>query len=202
MTAQKLQGVYFLPWEGNSYRQQTCRLLLLGESHHSTEKVEPQTMTIDCTQSYADGSWNHKYWTEIMKVVDGKEYWEIERSEFWSKVAFYNYVQEIVGEGPGIAPTPVMRASSEQGLASVLSFLQPTHVLVLAKRLWYMLPESVFRPHPDILLNGIPREARMFLCASNQAALGTWLPHPSYPFNFNAKRLHPIVRDFISTVVR
>ncbi len=195
-----LSGVYFFPWEGKKFRQQDRRLLLLGESHHSTEALEPQTMTIDCTQAYVDEEWTHKYWTEIMKVVDGRNHWEIDRREFWSKVAFYNYIQEIVGDGPGIAPSPEMQASSEQGLISVLSHLRPTHVLVLAKRLWDSLPANTFRPHIDISLNQSPRSAKLFLCGEADVALGTWLPHPSYPFHFNAKRLHPCVSEFLAMV--
>lgn len=195
-----LPGVYFLPWEGTRFRQQPVRLLLLGESHHSIETVMPQTMTIDCTQAYIDGSWGHKYWTEIMKVIDGRDYWEIDRGEFWSKVAFYNYIQEIVGDGPGIAPTVRMHLSSEQGLASVLAYLEPTHVLVLAKRLWYRLPQHVYLQRPHVEMDGKMRELRAFVLGSNSVALGTWLPHPSYPFHFNAKRLHLTVRDFMSIV--
>jgi hypothetical protein len=193
-----LQGVHFLPWVGSQFKHQPVRLLLLGESHHSTERWEPETMTIDCTKAYADGSWSHRYWTEIMKVVEGKDYWDIDRGEFWSKVAFYNYIQEIVGEGPGIAPTEEMRKKSEQGLSSILTHLKPTHILVLAKRLWESLPDSVYNPHPAIDLGNSPREIRNFCCGCETVALGTWLPHPSYPFHFNAKRLHPVVSEFLS----
>jgi hypothetical protein len=199
MTSQRLPGVYFLPWEGARFRQQPVRLLLLGESHHSTDSVVPPTMTIECTQAYVDGSWRHKYWTDFMKVVEGREaYWEIDRDAFWSKVAFYNYIQEIVGVGPGIAPTVSMHLSSEQGLASVLTYLQPTHILVLAKRLWYSLPPHVYLPRPPVVMGGTVRELRAFVLGGDSVALGTWLPHPSYPFHFNAKRLHPTVRDFMS----
>lgn len=201
MVSPILQGVHFLPWEGAHFRQQTVRLLLLGESHHSTEPTEPATMTIDCTRAYVEGTWSHKYWTEIMKVVEGKDYWEIDRAMFWSKISFYNYIQEIVGEGPGIAPTSQMHNSSEQGLASVLAHLKPTHVLVLAKRLWHSLPQSIYVTNSDIKFGGDARETKLFVCSGNSMALGTWLPHPSYPFHFNAKRLHPVVRDFLSTEI-
>lgn len=174
------------------------RLLLLGESHHSTEAIESQTMTIDCTQAYVDRKWTHRYWTEIMKVVEGRDYWEIDRGEFWSKVAFYNYIQEIVGDSPGIAPTAKMQASSEQGLKSVLSYLQPTHVLVLAKRLWDSLPKDIWESHRDITFDGKSRNSRLFTCGGDHNALSTWLPHPSYPFHFNAKRYHPGVREFLT----
>jgi hypothetical protein len=201
MASLTLSGVYFRPWEGSLFRQQPIRLLLLGESHHSTEPVMPKSMTIDCTREYVDGIWSHRYWTEIMKVVEGRDYWEIDRAEFWSKVAFYNYIQEIVGEGPGIAPTDQMYRSSEQGLASVLAYLKPTHVLVLAKRLWVSLPQTIFRPYPPIEMNGKPREVKCFLVGNDAMALGTWLPHPSYPFHVNAKRLHPTVRNFLSMTI-
>jgi hypothetical protein len=190
-----LEGVHFRPWEGCHFRQQRVRLLLLGESHHSTNDVASPTMTIDCTRDYIDG-WKHKFWTNVMILVDGRPR-EIDKREFWSRVAFYNYIQEIVGDSSGIAPTVKMYQSSSLGLSSVIAFLRPTHVVVLAKRLWDQLPEKTCRSGFPSLQNNLG-PLKGFFVGDEFVAIGTYVPHPSYPFNFNAKRLHPKMQSFLS----
>jgi hypothetical protein len=196
-----LDGVCFLPWVGAEYERQEIRLLLLGESHHgddpATWTTDPRRVTIECTQAYVDGSWRHKYWTNIMKVVEGTDYWEIDRKDFWSKVAFFNYIQKIVGEGPGIAPTEAMWREAVQGFGSVLRSLQPTHILVLSKRLWdHVITENnSVGPHFGETSDG--REIRSVGLGGSGTAIATWLPHPSYHFHFNAKILHPVVHSFL-----
>ena len=196
------EGVFFLPWIGTQYEYQEKRVLLLGESHHgddpSTWATAPERATIECTQAYIEGAWRHKYWTNIIKVVEGRDYWEIDAKSFWSKVALYNYIQEIVGDGPGIAPTEAMWRNAEVGFRSVLRYLEPTHMLVLAKRLWDRLPAEIYSDRLPIVAGDHVREARIFSAGAGGRTIGTWLPHPSYHFHFNAKQLHPVVRALIA----
>src|SRR4051794_18661384 len=73
----------------------------------------PRDSTITLTDQYVRGKFRHRFWTNIMQVVTGGPYWNIDRDEFWSSVSFYNYVQMPVAEGPGVAPTPEMFGLSE-----------------------------------------------------------------------------------------
>src|ERR1700733_7091500 len=92
--------VHFLPWVGSAFHNQSRRILILGESHYS-DRQEPRTLTRTLTQDYINGRWNHRFWTQVAQAVTGKPHWEINRPEFWSTIAFYNYVQCIVAESAG-----------------------------------------------------------------------------------------------------
>jgi hypothetical protein len=78
----KMENMYFKPWIGEQYvGSGNHRLLILGESHHSTEPKGP-TFTIDLTREYSEGLWTHRYWTNIMQAVDGRRHWEIDKKNF------------------------------------------------------------------------------------------------------------------------
>lgn len=179
---------YFEPWIGSNYGANDDRLLILGESHYGPASM-PGNSTRELTQEYADGKWNHRFWTNIMQVVSGQPHWEIDRPEFWSRVAFYNYVQQPVVETAGIAPTPEMFTVSEAAFFTVLGSLCPKTILVLSKRLWENLP-SAGRQGQNIHCGEIARETWIYSYKEGQA-LAAWLPHPSYGFSW--RHWHPWV---------
>jgi hypothetical protein len=192
-----LNGVYFLPWIGSEFRERCTRLLLLGESHYGDEPAT-QRATIKCTQAYVDGLWRHKFWTNIMQVVQGAKYSEIDAALFWSRVALYNYIQTIVSPEAGVAPTEDMWRDAEPAFYLVLQYLDPTHILVLSKRLWTRLPISSYRCQSSVVCDDFTMEIRNFDLGLGRTAVGTWLPHPSYHFHFSANKLHPLVKEFLN----
>jgi hypothetical protein len=109
-------------------------------------------------------------------------------------VVFYNYVQEVVAENAGIAPTAIMWANAVEPFWEVLNQLAPTHILVLSKRLWENLPPEG-ESGPVIEFDGQARETWKYPVAG-RCALATWLPHPSY--GFSAKSWHPLISKFLS----
>lgn len=176
---------YFEPWVGRNY-QAGGAFLILGESHYGPPDL-PGNFTQVLTQEYADGEWNHRFWTNIMQAVMGRPYWEIDRNEFWASVAFYNYVQQPVAETAGVAPTSEMFMSSKTAFFSVLNRLKPKSVLVLSKRLWDNLPAGG-RAAEDIRHEESRREALIYPHDGGEA-IATWIPHPSYGFSW--RRWHP-----------
>ena len=58
-----------------------------------------------------------------------------EKAEFWNKVAFYNYIQEVVGEEPRDRPTDAMWERAEQPFLQVVKSLSPDIVVVLGAHL-------------------------------------------------------------------
>lgn len=179
---------YFEPWVGSSYRANDDRLLVLEESHYGPASM-PADSTRVLTQEYVDGEWRHRFWTNIMQVVSGRPHWEIDRTEFWERIAFYNYVQQPVAETAGVAPTSEMFAASKAAFFSVLDGLNPKTILVLSKRLWKNLP-SEGRPGQNIRCCDGSRETWIYPFHGGQA-LAVWLPHPSYGFSW--RRWHPCV---------
>ena len=179
---------FFSPWVGKEYNANTKRLLILGESHYGPPSM-PGNSTILLTREYAEGLWNHRFWTNIMQAVLGKPHCEIDRVEFWNRVAFYNYVQQPVAETAGVAPTPDMFLASKAAFFSVLSELAPTSILVLSKRLWENLP-SEGRPGLSISIGDTTRETWLYPIDGGEV-LASWIPHPSWGFSW--RRWHPLI---------
>ena len=130
-------SVHFKPWVGRDYKRQVNpRLMLLGESHYERDGKLTSQSTIELTRDYVEGKWDHRFWTNIMQVVTGRDHWDIDRDDFWAKVVFYNYIQEVDADAPGVAPTAEMFKKGEYPFFEVLNEHKPTHILILAKRLW------------------------------------------------------------------
>jgi hypothetical protein len=197
MATTVIRGVYFQPWIGKKYEAGIApgvRLLLLGESHYSSND-EPRDFTIRLTQDYVDGKFSHRFWTNIMQVVDGRDHDEIDRAEFWARVAFYNFVQEIVSDRPGTPPKDCMLERAVRPFFCVLRHLRPSHVLVLGKRLWQSLPDTGC-PGPALVVSAEKKRDTWRYCFNDNAkALATWLPHPSY--GFSPRCWHPWVKRFL-----
>lgn len=189
----RLDGVYFLPWVGTNYLAQSPRLLLLGESHYGDNNENPN-LTRELTYNYSEGLWSHRYWTGIMNTLNDQNTPDA-RNVFWSKVAFYNYIQDIVGATSGIQPTAAMFVSALTGFRSVLNYLKPTHILVLEKRLWLNLPTNLLSSRDIVTFGGVSREIATFEFDGGGAS-ATWINHPS---RSSPKRWHPIVKDFLAT---
>jgi hypothetical protein len=183
-----MSEAFFEPWVGDKYEAAGERLLILGESHYGPPSM-PGNSTKALTQEYAEGLWNHRFWTNIMQVVLGQPHWEIDRADFWGIIAFYNYVQQPVAETAGVAPTSEMFSSSKAAFFSVLERLAPKSILVLSKRLWENLP-SEGRPGPIIFSREAGRGTWIYPYSGGEA-LASWIPHPSYGFSW--RQWHPWV---------
>jgi hypothetical protein len=184
---------FFEPWVGRKYRGSSGRLLILGESHYGPPSM-PGTSTVELTQEYVDGVWSHRFWTNIMQLVLGSPYREINRAEFWETVALYNYVQEPVAETHSVAPTPEMYEKARPAFYSVLRCLTPKLILVLSKRLWDNLPPDG-RLGDEIRYGEANRETWIYPYDGGKA-LASWVPHPSWGFSW--RRWHPLVTALLA----
>jgi len=122
----------FRPWIGKRYEKRELfglRTLLLGESHYGEPGEENEDFTIDVVRYWGQKQ-RLRFFTITAKFLLGKAAGEWlsdeERSDFWEKVVFYNYVQEFVGGGSRIRPTSEMWENSKS------SFL----FLALQENLW------------------------------------------------------------------
>jgi hypothetical protein len=189
-----MKNVYFQPWEGMNYhKSKNNRLLVLGESHYYPG-VAPKGFTNELIGDYTKCEWSHRYWTNIMQVIEGKKHSEIDRVAFWSRIAFYNYVQEIVSDCPGVAPSSKMWQRAEGPFFQVLDHLKPSHVLALSKRLWDSM-SSKGKSGKMLKVKDITRDTWIFNYQGG-SAFATWLRHPSYGFSY--EEWHPLVRAFLS----
>ncbi len=196
--------VAFEPWVGVNYKLGIAgkKVLVLGESHyHDCEKDENcknkanrNARHRNLTTGVVD-SWKDKpHRSPVSHRVP--QLFAIEKAEFWSRVAFYNYLQTFAGARPRHSPADVNwnDSDSAEAFQSVLDCLQPDRVLVLGKNTWTNLPID-----PNILSSSpIPEEriklqnsrvtwygddsiAYWYASRSGKLALAMPIMHPSAP---------------------
>src|SRR5471030_2176089 len=137
----------FEPWRGNRFDEgwRGKRVLLLGESHYAGGGIKADTgpqpssknFTSDVIQKWALGETRAKYFTLVAGLLGAEP---SHREEFWNRVAFYNYVQGIVGNAARQRPTEEMWNAGYQPFCDVLDELRPQVVVVLGHDLWNRLP--------------------------------------------------------------
>ncbi|ENT4838116.1 TPA: hypothetical protein ACNHSB_004962, partial [Escherichia coli] len=101
-------SVKFQPWVGDHYHSSRygVRVMVLGESHYG----EPEDYAPDFTQhvinehAFQPGLRFFTIATNLLRGTTDEPTAE-ERREAWQHVAFYNYVQEFVGDAGRIRPT-------------------------------------------------------------------------------------------------
>ncbi|MEZ0610095.1 hypothetical protein ACAW74_16375 [Fibrella sp. WM1] len=133
--------VNFEPFVGKDYHTQSPKLLILGESHYGLESdTLGKNFTNFVVRKYAkrETGETRRFFTLIAKTVDRK----LDNQtalELWDKVAFYNYVQVLVGDGPRTRPTDQMFNQSNDAFRQVIDQLKPDILIVLGRRLgWHL----------------------------------------------------------------
>ena len=81
------------------------------------------------------------FFTKIVHTVLGPDTSE-KKAGFFKSIAFYNYVQRIVGDTHDARPTAEMWNEAAAPFRATLEFLRPTHILVCGMTLWDNMPES------------------------------------------------------------
>ena len=179
-------GIFFKPWLGSDYSTGGVfgkKILVLGEAHYTWEKGRTLTsdLTVNCVTGIVNGDFTKQFWTNIAKAFIGKLPSQSDKERFWNSVAFYNYVQESVGYGPRVRPTPAMWLRSQQPFINLLDDLKPELVVVLGYQLWDMLPKLAGHPGPELGCQGRPHT--WFYESENNTALLFAIKHPSSGFS-------------------
>ena len=137
----------FKPWIGERYEKRELfglRILLLGESHYGEPGEENEDFTIDVVRHWGQQA-RHSFFTITAKFLlrKGAGEWlsDDDRSDFWEKVAFYNYIQELVGSDSRIRPTSKMWQNARSSFLSLCDELKPELIVVLGKELCWNLRE-------------------------------------------------------------
>jgi len=148
----------FQPWVGKDYWDKGLagrRLLILGESHYGEKGSEYPGFTSEVVKEWGQNK-RAAFFTKICNLCLNKEDNSVsdeERSDFWEKVSFYNYIQELL-PGPRCRPTEEMWAAGATPFLQVVKDLKPNLILVLGKELEGHLPgieKDLFfvTPHPS-----------------------------------------------------
>ena len=129
--------VNFQPFIGKNYHLQSPKILVLGESHYSGEGDDlGKEFTDYVVRRYAKRETGERrpFFTIIAKIIDNQLNNETAK-DLWDNVAFYNYVQVLVGKGPRERPTDEMFNKSNEAFRQVITELKPDIVVVLGRRL-------------------------------------------------------------------
>ena len=135
----------FKPWVGNKYWSdglKGVRVLILGESHYGDEGTHNPDFTKEVVKEWGQEKRN-RFFTVVQKLVLGQGAGPVsdeQRSDFWEHVAFYNFVQSLVGTGPRERPTQEMWAAAKAPFLSTVSELKPQVLVVLGFELADNLP--------------------------------------------------------------
>lgn len=124
------------PWIGKNYLQN--RILILGDSHYATNQeaereFEDPYSTIETIKAVIEKG-PYSFYNGLYNLFNLDTQKDIE--EFWSKIAFYNFVQEIM-KSVHQKPSAANRMEAWKCLAKVASVLRPAYILFLGIRNWY-----------------------------------------------------------------
>lgn len=186
-----------LPWQGpgfgapNSY-DLPPRLLLVGHSHYgggNTYKGFTREVVKDCYIEHG----NLPFFTKMAKVVLGSDWPQCtreHRASFYNTVAFYNFIQHVLGE-KGERPTNEMWKYGRRAFLQCLDQVQPSHIVVFGFGVWDELPNERFTQHPQLaaeISRHLPERYRENRSHENRGWIGQY--HHSRGIALTMKIIH------------
>jgi hypothetical protein len=156
-----MYNIEFNPYEGPNYSESKFKLLVLGESHYASELInkssDPEQISrrLNFTNEIVNKYLNYKSntglferwmntFTKFANVLSQKKLSNNELIDFWSSVAFYNYIQ-VPTPGPGISPTKQDFENSFDAFKKVCMKLRPTFIIFWGERLYKNFPKGYYR---------------------------------------------------------
>lgn len=155
------QALFFEPWVGRDYarlKQQQFEeqgavlepsvwahpFHVLGESHYGDQtEYEPnftRSLVEKCGHSSTYGKCS-AFFAKVLKIVQADEHPELTREQHWQKLAFSNYIQDLM-QGPRVAPSAEQWERGREAFPEQLKATTPGTLLVLGQRLWKNLPRD------------------------------------------------------------
>lgn len=169
-------SVFIRPWKGKDY--ESTRLLLLGESMYGSDPDGVQdNVLIWMIENTLSGDWKKRnnFYKKVYRVVTNRLWRDAtpaERTAFWNRVAFLNFVQRPVLGGPRSRPSREMWVQSESTFRTEFERLRPAGVVVLGKTVWSYLAEV------GIATNLEPGAYQVV--TAGHACPAVFINHPSY----------------------
>ena len=188
----------FRPWIGEDYQHSRWgkRVLVLGESHYQWDENQPidnwPTLTIECIEEQIAGEYTDRFWTNIAIAFLNHLPKLDEKRAFWHSVAFYNYIQQCVGFGPGPNPTPAMWPQSLCAFRHLLNTHQPEVIIVLGRPNWWNIQRlGAEGPH----MEGARCTETQWLQYAGGSCLAYGIYHPSSRgrHSFKGQYWHPFI---------
>ena len=138
------------PWQGPAYGEPNnldlpSRLLLVGESHYGGGKPY-HGFTAEVIKDCCIEQGNLRFFTNTAKVMLGPDWLQHtreHRASFYNSVAFYNFVQDVLGKIQE-RPTNEMWEFGRKAFIECLDCVQPSHIVVFGFSVWNELPNERF----------------------------------------------------------
>jgi len=138
----EIQGLTWTPWVGARFPELPAnrRLLVVGESHYYNEDIPKQTCkayedekgsTIEMIQD-CHGEETTRTLTNLRKLFFGEAC--VDRAEFWSHTAYYNFVQRPMNHNRGGQPERPKGDDLVKGRSvfeEVVRTLRPSHCVFM-----------------------------------------------------------------------
>ena len=196
MTDGTVEGVFFQPWVGETFAGGAVdgvRLLVVGESHYGDVSDVPdlRTLTKVVIRNHIDRPRERLFGRIEQLVGNGPLPDRAARVAFWNRIAFYNFVQEVLPQ-LGDRPTVKQWSEARSPFLSVLRTLRPQAVLVLGKVMWDSLSVPPLFESRSIDVAGAPYLFRWRI-TRDYSTIATWANHPSGSRGFKMATWRPHV---------
>lgn len=200
----RAEKIKVLPFVGERYGVESpigLPTLILGESHYSVGPLYEE-FTRDVLQEVFEAPWKPWmiFFARTAGLFQGGWLSREDRNKFWSSVAFYNYIQETVGDRPRMRPTKEMWLTAVPAFEEVLVQHKPKFILVLGYELWNNLPAPVKEGPMVQLPDGQTMPTRLY---ANDAgyAVAFGIAHPAAP-GWSYEKWSPWVRAALAGAIR
>lgn len=194
---------HFLPWIGDRYDDgglDGLRVLVLGESHYDwgLDPSKERQATRFVMASEISGSTYHEFFSRVGHTLFGRAMPQTraELSVLWNRVAFYNYVQEYVGNGPQQRPSKEAWIRAESPLRVVLNALQPDFVLSCGRELYDHLKGIPGLTQAPEFGRDQSTRSREIACGERWAVIGL-INHPA-SHGFSPAAWRPRVLEYLA----
>jgi hypothetical protein len=171
-----------IPHIGSMYERPEIfphKTLILGESNY-TDRAEDfrKNLVKECIDSdlIGDDPNFQRFSTKTRRVIFGRDT-VITKEKFWDNVAFYNFVQFLVGNQARVKPTQEMWENSVPAFKELITDIKPERILVLGLANWRNLLFYIEN-------KGIT-EFTAELDIDNYIVLSGYINHPSSGIRYN-----------------
>ena len=132
-----------LPWIGINYPTSKQKILILGDSHYAeadseedVEKIynwffEDKESTIKVVEDNSNHNFKFKFFEGLYKLFELET--TPKRKDFWEKIAFYNFVQEVMKEKDECPKTSHYNEAGKC-LLEVIEIIKPNFILFIGLR--------------------------------------------------------------------
>src|SRR5271157_970114 len=140
--------MYYAPWIGRNYKQ--TRVLLMSESAYSWTdngrlRHPPQNHPIKSVEWAIDHFGDVRYFKRVTQAICHKrEPSRAERTSAWAKYAYWIYIPDSIGEGPGGRRKREMWEAGARNFKRLVERLtpKPEKVIITSLSVWKNMPES------------------------------------------------------------